>query len=356
MTLLDLDHDVLGSSRPHEGLRLLVGSANELLYRGLEFTDIVEHAPTYAFARDLSEPSLDQVEPRTAGGREMQDKARMIGQPGFDVLVVVRPVIVNHQMEVEIAWELAIEQAKELEELLVTVASETLPDNPAVKHAHRGEECGRSVALVVVGHRAAPSLLHGQSSLGPVERLNLALFVNAQNDSLIRWIEVQARHIGQLLHEPFVIRELKCLDPVRLEPVRVPNPLHSSRTYPLSPGHGATAPVGGRRRCRVQCRFHDLGDLCCRDRRPSASTFGNLCQAVDSLRLIPLAPEDNGLAAHTHLLRDAAIGDSPRGQKHGLGLHGRALRRFGSADPGGKGAVIVGSDGQRSSWSIHTSA
>ena len=111
MTLSIFTHDVLGFGRPHEGLRFLVGIPNELLDGGLEFSHIVEYAPTYTFARDLSEPPLDQVEPRTACGCGVQDKARVIGQPGFDVLVVVRPVIVDHQMEVEGARELAIRPA-----------------------------------------------------------------------------------------------------------------------------------------------------------------------------------------------------------------------------------------------------
>ena len=45
---------------------------------------------------------------------------------------------------------------------------------------HRGEQGGRSVSLVVMGHRSGAALLHRQPGLGAVEGLDLALFIDEQ--------------------------------------------------------------------------------------------------------------------------------------------------------------------------------
>src|SRR5665811_1430980 len=49
-------------------------------------------------------------------------EARMLGKPGSDACVLVGLVVVEDQMQVELGWELAIEGAQELEELLLAVA------------------------------------------------------------------------------------------------------------------------------------------------------------------------------------------------------------------------------------------
>ena len=46
------------------------------------------------------------------------------------------------------------------------------------EHVERGEQGGRAVALVVVGHGPAFSGLQRQAGLGAVERLDLALLVD----------------------------------------------------------------------------------------------------------------------------------------------------------------------------------
>ena len=92
------------------------------------------------------------------------------------------------------------------------------PIDAAVEHVERGEQGGGAVALVVVGHRAGAAGLHRQARLGAVERLDLALLVDAQHQRLLGRVEVQPDDVGQLLGEARVVGELERSHPVRLRP------------------------------------------------------------------------------------------------------------------------------------------
>jgi hypothetical protein len=84
-------------------------------------------------------------------------------------------------------------------------------DYLAFQGLQSSEQGGRAVALVIVGHRAASPFLDRQPRLGAIQRLNLALFVYAQDNRLLRGIQVQAHHIGHLFQELRIARELKSL-------------------------------------------------------------------------------------------------------------------------------------------------
>ena len=83
------------------------------------------------------------------------------------------------------------------------------PDDLAVQHTQRREQGRRAIAFVIVGHGAASPLLDRQPRLRAIQRLNLALFVDAEYDRLLRRIEVQSHYIGHLFQELRIARKLK---------------------------------------------------------------------------------------------------------------------------------------------------
>ena len=93
----------------------------------------------------------------------------------------VRAVIVHDQVQRRLVGELFIQAAQELQELLVPMALITLAHDLALQDLQCGKECGRAIAFVVVGHGAATPFLEREARLGSVQRLNLALLVNAQH-------------------------------------------------------------------------------------------------------------------------------------------------------------------------------
>ena len=94
-----------------------------------------------------------------------------------------------------------IDDAQELQPFLMAVPVVAHGDDLAFQRIEGGEQRGRAVALVIVGHGAAAALLHRQAGLGAVQSLNLALLVGAQDDGVLGRIQIQADDVLQLLLE-----------------------------------------------------------------------------------------------------------------------------------------------------------
>ena len=119
----------------------------------------------------------------------------------------------------------------------------------------RGRACSRG-SWCRLGRVSSPTAGPPRSR----QRLDLALFVDTEDQGLFGRIH-EAKlpdDVGELLEKPRVRRQLEGTDAVRLQPVRLPNPMNRRRTQPLRSGHGTQTPVGRPRRRGVQRRFHDL--------------------------------------------------------------------------------------------------
>jgi hypothetical protein len=121
-------------------------------------------------------------------------------------------VIVNDQMEIEISWGLIIDQLEKTQKFSMPMARHTSPDNRAIQHVQRRKQGRGAISLVVVGHGAGTPLLHRQPWLGAIEGLDLALFVNAEDQGLVGRIEVEPDHILHLGGEVLVARKFESLD------------------------------------------------------------------------------------------------------------------------------------------------
>jgi hypothetical protein len=62
-----------------------------------------------------SEPTLDLIEPRSRGRREVHVEARIAGKPSFDGRSLVGTVIVHHQMHVEFLRHRLFNRVQELQ-------------------------------------------------------------------------------------------------------------------------------------------------------------------------------------------------------------------------------------------------
>ncbi len=237
-------------------------------------------------------------------------------------------------------------------------------DDEAALHIERGKQRGRAVALVVVGHGAGAALLHRQARLGAVERLDLALLIDAQHQRLVRRVQIEADDIGDLLLELRVVGDLERLDEMRLEAGLGPDAPHAGRADPHLGRHGSPAPVR-RVRGRLVGRLGqhlvlDRGRQRLLARRPRLVAQQALDALVD-VALLPApharlrfarAPHDlvgaapirrrqNDLGAPHHLRRRVAVSDQSRqpsaaGRAHikadVVPSHGRRLtdlRQFG---------------------------
>src|SRR5438445_9453351 len=110
----------------------------------------------------------------------------MLAEPALDVGMLMRPVVVQDHVNVEVRGDALIDLAQELAELDVAVARIARADDGPLQGVQGGEQGGGAVALVVMRHRSTTPLLERQSGLRTVQGLGARLLVNTQNNRLIR--------------------------------------------------------------------------------------------------------------------------------------------------------------------------
>ena len=76
-------------------------------------------------------------------------------------------------------------------------------------------------------HRSGAALFHGQSRLRTVERLNLALFIDAEHDRLLRRVHIEADDILHFGSKRWIVGDLEGARQMRLETMLSENPLHA---------------------------------------------------------------------------------------------------------------------------------
>jgi hypothetical protein len=89
--------------------------------------------------------------------------------------------------------------ALEADELLVTMALHAAADDLAFEHVESGKQCRCAVTLIVVGHCSSAALLHRQARLGAIQRLDLRLLVDRENDGMGGWIDIEPDDVTQLV-------------------------------------------------------------------------------------------------------------------------------------------------------------
>jgi len=101
-------------------------------------------------------------------GGEVQDEARVREQPFLDRRGLVRGAVVEHEVDVEMRGDLAIEGLEELFELDCAVAGVQPADDLAGAQIQRGVEAGGARAPVVVGGALGNAREHRQDRRGPI--------------------------------------------------------------------------------------------------------------------------------------------------------------------------------------------
>ena len=144
----------------------------------------------------------------------------------------------------------------------MTMALHTSANDLAFEDIESSEQRRCAMALVVVGHRAGSAFLHRQAGLGTVERLDLRLFVDREDDGMGGRIDIKPDNIAQLVDELRVVGELELVDPVRLETMRAPDALDGTRADTDGFRHHSSSPMG-RLGGRIGPgeRYNTLGDI-----------------------------------------------------------------------------------------------
>ena len=147
------------------------------------------------------------------------------GQPLVHLGVFVGGVVVHDQVDLGAVAGVGVgpgQVFQEAQELLVAVPVLADPGDLAGGDLERGEQGGGAVADVVVGALLGMAGLHRQHLLGPVQRLDLRLLVHTEHNRVLRRVQIQPDHVGNLGDQGGIGRELERLGPPRLDPVLLP--------------------------------------------------------------------------------------------------------------------------------------
>ena len=132
-----------------------------------------------------AEPALHEIDPRGVRRREVHVESWMMSQRSSDRRRLVRVVVVEDQVHVEVLGDRAVHDAKELDELRGPVA----PVAPADDLAGLGVECREvrrgPVPHVIVGAPLGNAWAHRQERLRPFQGLHLALLIDTEHESLV---------------------------------------------------------------------------------------------------------------------------------------------------------------------------
>lgn len=212
-------------------------------------------------------------------------------EPGSHPRMLVGSIIVHDQMQTQFGRRLAVDPLEEPDEFLVPVPRHAVADHFPIEHAQGCEQGGRAIALVVVRHCPTPAFLQRKARLGAIEGLDLAFLVDAQDQGLVRGIEVEPNHIVELLDKLLVPADLEGPDEMGLEVVSLPDTPNRSLAETLCLGHAPRAPVGRSRWCGVQRGLDHYPDFACGDAWDTAGARRVLFQTRQAEGQKPLSPE-----------------------------------------------------------------
>src|SRR3546814_17684759 len=125
---------------------MFVGCGEEWIDGGLGVDDRAEHAAFQASVCELCEVSLDRVEPARRGGGEVEDEAGMPAEPGTDLRVLVRGVVVEDHVDDLAGRHLGFEEVAETDELLWAVARHASADYLSVEYVASGQQPGGAMS------------------------------------------------------------------------------------------------------------------------------------------------------------------------------------------------------------------
>ncbi len=170
--MVDLFQNLIDLFGPNERFWIFVIDSNKFFDRRNQLRNALEDASRNSLARDFTKPPLDQVQPRGTRRGKMQMELGMLLKPFLHIRMIVRPVVVQDQVEVHPLRRLPVNLAQKQEKLLISMTRVTGANDGAVEHIECSKQTGGSIAFVVMRHGPASTLLHRQPGLRPVQRLH----------------------------------------------------------------------------------------------------------------------------------------------------------------------------------------
>ncbi len=111
---------MIGVGFPDQGFWVcVIVFADKAVDGGLKVDDGLEDATLEPAPREFGEEALDGIEPRARGRREVEGPAWMAGEPGADLVLLVRSVVVEDDVDGLVRRHLALDAVEEADDTLV---------------------------------------------------------------------------------------------------------------------------------------------------------------------------------------------------------------------------------------------
>ncbi len=187
----DLGEDLVSRFCPDEWFRLPVADGQILPNGGFERQRAAMRAALDLLLGQCGKPALDEIQLEGDGRREMQVKPGMACELSPHPRRLVRAVVVENQVNVEVRRDLRVDRIEKLQELLTAMPPVQLADNPARRDIERGEQRGRVVPHVIMRAPFRLARAQRQNRRGAVQGLDLAFFIDRQGQRAIRRVHQQ---------------------------------------------------------------------------------------------------------------------------------------------------------------------
>src|SRR5215468_4693646 len=174
--------------------------------------------------------------------------------------------------------------------------------------------------------RATPALFERQPGLSPIQRLNLALFIDTQNQALVRWVEVQPDHIGELVQKLNISGKLEGSVQMWLEVVFLPDAVDLALADFLGPGHSSATPMSLALGFGFQGCLHNRRHFLIRVGRLAPATGGNLPNRIQTFLPKASPPQTSGVPVDRQLVGYFQILHPLSGAQHDAGTQDNLLR------------------------------
>ena len=295
---------------------------------GDQLFDAREAATPDCSLSDDPKPALHLIEPGGVGRRVVDVEPWTLRQPGADFGVLVRAVVVDDQVHVELGRDLLVDPPQETQKLLVPVPGFALGDHRTSGYVQGGKQRCGAVAVVVVGAPLDVAQAHRQQRLGAVQGLDLRFLVNAEHNCLIGRVEVEPDDVADFLDKKRIVGELERFLAVGLQGEGLQPAVRRTFGDACSSRQGASCPL----RAAVcglalQGPIDHLGHfvILIGARPPWPELVVQTLQAEVPVTLAPLA---YGHARQAHPLGNGCVGFTGSASQHDLRpLHDRMGQR-----------------------------
>src|SRR5260370_31974350 len=257
----------------------------------------------------------------------MEMESGMSSKPAQDHRVLVGAVVVSDQVNLLVRRGLPIDSLEDLQPLLVEVSRHAAADNLTVQRTQSCEQGRGAIAFVVVSHRATTALLDRQARLGPIESLDLALLIGAQDESVLWWVEIECNDIFHLLDETPIVTELEGPNAMRLEAMAPPHPTNRRGADSDGLGHAPRAPMSGILRRLLRGLANDLHYQVLGQGRQTPRPWSIPLDSAQSNLTEAAAPTTARVPHDAQTRRNLSVLLALGGQQHDLGALGPARRR-----------------------------